>query len=217
MVSMEIKNPVGMNLRKARKKVGLSLQQVADKFGISREAVSQWESQTRWSLPSTEKLPILAELYKTSIESLFTGLSEEPSNVEPASPPAYKVPIISWVRAGHFDTLLDQRNVEEVTEWIYLDKQPGPRGFALRVRGPSMEPRFQDGDFIVVDPDVPWEEGNFVVLGNGNDEATFKQIVQVDNEWWARPLNPQFAAKKMDPTCRVIGRVIWHQKPGMPV
>lgn len=214
---MKITNPVGINLRKARLNAGLTLQQVADKFEISREAVSQWESQKRWSLPSAEKLPILAELYATSVESLFSGVPHEPSNVVPASPPAYRVPVISWVRAGNFDTMLDQRNVEEVTEWVHLDKKPGPRGFALRVRGPSMEPRFHDGDFIVVDPDVPWEDGNFVILGNGNDEATFKQIVQVDGDWWARPLNPQFAAKRMDPTCRVIGRVIWHQKPGTPV
>ncbi len=217
MGTMKITNPVGINLRKARLNAGLTLQQVADKFEISREAVSQWESQKRWSLPSAEKLPILAELYATSVESLFSGVPHDPPNVVPASPPAYKVPVISWVRAGNFDTMLDQRNFEEVTEWVYLDKKPGPRGFALRVRGPSMEPGFHDGDFIVVDPDVPWENGNFVILGNGNDEATFKQIVQVDGDWWARPLNPQFAAKRMDPTCRVIGRVIWHQKPGTPV
>lgn len=141
----------------------------------------------------------------------------EESNVVPAVPPQFRVPVISWVRAGHFDTLLDQRTLDDVTQWVYLDKQPGPRAFGLHVKGPSMEPRFQEGDYLVVDPDVEWSDGDFVILGNGNEEATFKQIIRDGSDWWARPLNPQFAAKKMDPTCRVIGRVIWHQKPGAPV
>ena len=214
---MKIENPVGMNLRKARHSAGLTLQQVADKFGISREAVSQWESQKRWSLPSSDKLPILAELYATSVENLFSGVPQGQPNVVPAVPPQFRVPVISWVRAGHFDTLLDQRTLDDVTQWVYLDRQPGPRAFGLHVKGPSMEPRFHEGDYLVVDPDAEWSDGDFVILGNGSEEATFKQIIRDGSDWWARPLNPQFAAKKMDPTCRVIGRVIWHQKPGAPV
>lgn len=139
----------------------------------------------------------------------------EESNVVPAVPPQFRVPVISWVRAGNFESMLDQRALEDITQWVYLSKQPGPRAFGLIVKGPSMEPRFQDGDYLVVDSDVEWADGDFVILGNGNEEATFKQIVRDGGDWWARPLNPQFSAKKLDPTCRVIGRVIWHQKPAM--
>jgi SOS-response transcriptional repressor LexA len=141
----------------------------------------------------------------------------EESNVVPAVPPQFRVPVISWVRAGNFESMLDQRALEDITQWVYLSKQPGPRAFGLIVKGPSMEPRFQDGDYLVVDSDVEWADGDFVILGNGNEEATFKQIVRDGGDWWARPLNPQFSAKKLDPTCRVIGRVIWHQKPGTSI
>lgn len=202
-------------LEKLRNQAGMSKRS----FVLNFLGLANAQNYTHWSKYGVPHAAVLgiASQKGLNAKALLEGLVVEEGNVVPVEVPLYKVPVISWVRAGNFDTLLDQHNVEEVTEYVYLDKKPGPRGFALRVRGPSMESRFQDRDFIVVDPDVPWESGDFVILGNHSDEATFKQIVQVDGEWWARPLNPQFVAKKLDPTCRVIGRVIWHQKPGTAV
>ncbi|MGK9450300.1 LexA family protein [Acidithiobacillus caldus] len=199
---------------KLREQLGLSKRQ----FIINYLNLPNAQIYTHWANRGVplEMVLLIAKSKGYDANALLEGRlveATENSNVVSADPPPFRVPVISWVRAGNFDTVLDQRLLDDVSQWLYLPKKPGPRAFGLYVKGPSMEPRFSDGDYLVVDPDAEWKDGDFVILSNGNDEATFKQIVLVDNEWWARPLNPQFAAKKMDVMCRVIGRVIWHQKP----
>lgn len=203
-------------LEKLRQQLGLSKRQ----FLINYLNLPNPQNYTHWANRGVplEMVLLIAKSKGYDANALLEGRlveAMEESNVVPAVPPQFRVPVISWVRAGNFESMLDQRTLEDVTQWVYLSKQPGPRAFGLIVKGPSMEPRFQDGDYLVVDSDVEWADGDFVILGNGNEEATFKQIVRDGGDWWARPLNPQFAAKRMDTTCRVIGRVIWHQKPAM--
>ena len=40
----------------------------------------------------------------------------------------------------------------------------GPETFFLRMAGASMSPRFEDGDYLWVDPDEPAGAGRFVVI-----------------------------------------------------
>ena len=49
--------------------------------------------------------------------------------------------------------------------------QLGPAAFLLRMEGPSMEPRFLDGDYQYVDPDEPAEPGRHVAVGGDDAEA----------------------------------------------
>lgn len=60
------------NLTKLRKKAGLSQQYIADHLGISQGAVSQWEQGL--SMPSTDKLPILAKLLNCTTDELLEEL-----------------------------------------------------------------------------------------------------------------------------------------------
>ena len=52
-----------------RKKAGLSQDELAEKLGVSRQAVSNWERGE--SLPDTENLMALAEIYDVSIDELL--------------------------------------------------------------------------------------------------------------------------------------------------
>lgn len=47
--------------------------------------------------------------------------------------------------------------------------------YALRVTGDSMEPEFQDGAVIIVDPDHPAFDGAYVVA-DCQGETTFRQL-----------------------------------------
>ena len=58
-----------------RKKAGLSQQYIADHLGISQCAVSQWERGL--SMPSADKLPILAKLLGCTTDELLEGISEK--------------------------------------------------------------------------------------------------------------------------------------------
>ena len=58
-----------------RKKAGLLQQNIADHLGISQAAVSQWERGL--SMPSANKLPILAKLLGCTTDELLEGISEK--------------------------------------------------------------------------------------------------------------------------------------------
>lgn len=88
----------------------------------------------------------------------------------------------------------------------------GPRCFALKVRGPSMEPTFPDGCLIVVDPDRAPVSGSYVVAKIPNaEEVTFKRLVIDAGRQQLQPLNPQFAAFELPAEgviCGVVVRMI---------
>lgn len=75
--------------------------------------------------------------------------------------------------------------------------------YALRVIGDSMEPEFQDGHIIIVDPGHPLCDGAYVVIEH-QQEILFGQYRQSsDGDWLAylndahpdRPLRSDFSVK----------------------
>ena len=123
------------------------------------------------------------------------------------------VALISWIQAVSFVDASDQPQPADDDEWMPRPKRSGPRTFALRVRGESMEPGYQHGDIVFVDPDVAPEHGKDVVvrLDEGN-EAEFKRLVVEGQREYLKPVNPHWPDKIIEisshPDARIIGVVI---------
>ena len=65
----------------------------------------------------------------------------------------------------------------------------GPDTFVMRMVGSSMAPRFQDGDYVIVDPDESAADGGFVgVHERENGERTVRQYVVSDGRRMLRAL-----------------------------
>lgn len=75
-----------------------------------------------------------------------------------------------------------------------------------------MEPKYQDGDIIFVDPDVAPSHGSHVVVRLGDEqEATFKQLVLEGSRRFLRALNPDWPGPKLieiDGNATIVGVVI---------
>ena len=89
-----------------------------------------------------------------------------------------RVPLISWVQAGDWSHAADLLQPGEGLEWIDTSVTVRPHTFALRVEGDSMEPEFAPGTILVVEPEMDAHPGDYVIAKNGDDEATFKQLVR---------------------------------------
>ncbi|WP_244878674.1 LexA family protein [Laribacter hongkongensis] len=123
-----------------------------------------------------------------------------PVNIEPAPGIRCLVPLISWVQAGNWSEVIDSLAPGDAEDWLPCMRHVGPHAFALRVRGVSMEPKYQDGDIIFVDPDAPAEHGrNVVVRLEDDNEATFKQLVVEGEHKFLKPLNPDWPGPKLLP------------------
>ena len=65
--------------------------------------------------------------------------------------------------------------------------------FVLRVEGESMEPKFHDGDLIYVDPQVPPENGRYVIVRlEGAHEAILRQLIVEGGRRYVKALNPDW-------------------------
>lgn len=60
---------IGRNIKRLREEKKITQQQLADALGITYQAVSKWECGT--TLPDVTILPLIAEYFCVSIDSLF--------------------------------------------------------------------------------------------------------------------------------------------------
>lgn len=145
-----------------------------------------------------------AEIQRRDLEALSEEIhiSESPQksiiNVRSGPKMRAPVPLISWVQAGEWASVVDNFRPGDAEEWIPVPRNHGSRTFALRVRGISMEPKYHDGSIIFVDPDRSADHGKNVVVRLENEqEATFKQLVIEGDQKFLRPLNPEWPGPKL--------------------
>jgi len=123
-----------------------------------------------------------------------------------------KLPVMGSIAAGAWcepDGNFDPRDAEE---WIDSPGPVGARAFILRVEGVSMEPKFLEGDKIVIDPSLEALPGHFVAAKRTRDQAaTLKQLRQEGSEQYLYALNPDWPERiiRMTEEWTICGRARW--------
>ena len=69
---------LGKKIRQLRFKAGMTQEQLAEKLGIGPQSVSKWENAV--AMPDITSLPLLAEIFGTSIDDLFDLTAEQRLN-----------------------------------------------------------------------------------------------------------------------------------------
>jgi len=124
-----------------------------------------------------------------------------------------RVPLISWVQAGHWAEIIDNFEPGSGEEWIPTVAKIGPHSYALKVNGDSMEPEFPNGSIIIVDPDLPIETNSYVIVRlEQSNEATFKQYIEEGNIKLLKPVNPRYPILEIKEPATFCGKVIMYQK-----
>jgi len=121
--------------------------------------------------------------------------------------PVRHVPLVGDVAAG--TGVLASENVEEL---LPLPEDFTGTGslFMLRVRGDSMiEAGILDGDFVVVRQQPDADNGDVVVAGIPDDEATVKTFSRRRGKIVLTPANPALSPMELDPAdVNVYGKVV---------
>lgn len=159
-------------------------------------------------------LPELAKCLSTTVDYLILGRVDQRENVSAGPTIAGSVPLISWVQAGQWCDVVDVHFLGEGERRVFTTKKVGPRAFALRVRGDSMEnpagkPTYPDGSIIVIDPDKEAENGSRVVIRLDDiSEATFKVLVFDAGRRYLKPLNPRYPILEITSDATICGVVV---------
>lgn len=188
-----------IDLAKTRRE---NLQKIREKrFGTNAElarAVKRSSSQINDMLTGTKSFGSKLARQFEELLTLPTGYLDEPHELEKLPiGRGKKIPVLSFVQAGS-PTSSGQNSYDE-----YIDvPETMPDGsYAVKIRGHSMEPEFQEGEIVVVDPTLSARPGDFVIARVANsydNEATIKQyaVTGIDRNgvetFELRPLNPLF-------------------------
>lgn len=155
-------------LRVARKQKGYTQDKLAEIIGTSRSTLAMWE--TNKSQPSNEMLGILSRTLGVSTDYL---LGNDPQILK-----GVKIPVLGRVQAG-----IPIEAIEDILDYEEIEPELAETGefFALQIKGDSMEPKFSEGDVVIVrrQPDV--ESGEIAVVLVNGDCATVKKIVKHAN------------------------------------
>ncbi len=202
---------VGEFIRQRRAGQGLSARQLAEAAGVSDAHIIYIEKGQR--KPTFDKVMRIMEALGVSVEEFLAETGHGEANVEPARIGGLqRVPVISWVTAGMWQDVCDAFEPGDADEWIDSDVR-GRNVFALRVVGDSMEPEFKEGEIVVVSPHVEAQPGDFVIVKNVREEATFKQLKKYGPRWVLHPLNPKYQDQEVRRgEFRIIGKVVKKEK-----
>ncbi|MCU4576104.1 XRE family transcriptional regulator [Acinetobacter courvalinii] len=203
---------LGSRLKDLRKERKLTQQQLADKVGVSKTSIIYWEKDE--NTPKHDSLTALAQTLGCPIDYLLSGsdkngIAKESENVKAINP--HLAPVLSWVQAGTF-TNVQSVNLSQVEEWLPLPDEC-TNCFYLKVQGISNQPEFLEGDYILVDPDVYYNDmqsGDMIVVRRFED-ATFKKLViETDGSRYMQALNPNFQPNiiPLDEHCHFVGQVV---------
>lgn len=206
-------NTFGERLYRLRKESKLARDALGLKINVSKTAVKNWEDGD--NLPKIEHIQELAKLFKVDFNWFLTGQGDKNKY---ASVEVKPVPVVSWVVAGSWagGEPVSMEDLDDMTKYLPRPFNLSSEGFALQVRGESMKPDFEPGDYIYVEPRVDVSSlanGSLVVVREGdNNEATFKQLVlgNTSEDMYLRPLNKDWHEQKMTPKSEwhLVGKVI---------
>lgn len=200
---------LGENLKKIRKAKKMTQKELAQKSGVKQSVISDLETG---NAKSTGSILELANALSVTAEELKKGVFDEASltNVVPVVP--RMAPVLSWVQAGTM-TNVESVDMSQVEEWLPLPDGDCEKCFYLKVQGLSNYPEFHEGDYILVDPTLPFGDMNSgdIIVVRKFDDATFKRLViEPDGTKYLQAINPEFKPNiiPLDQDCEFVGEVV---------
>lgn len=198
------------NYKYLLKKKGVTSSIVSLETGVSQSSLSKLESGKSLN-PRPSTLAKIAEYFGVTTDTMLTSnLQLDGYNFEDDLRKVAMIPLISWVQAGDWQEAVDNLQPGE-GERIPTVYSPRDHTYALRVSGDSMEPKFSNGDVVIVEPNEQPENGNYVIVRQNGDEATFKQLQMDGPHCFLKPLNPRYPIMEMQADAVICGVVKWKQ------
>ena len=200
---------LGENLKKIRKAKKMTQKELAQKSGVKQSVISDLETG---NAKSTGSILELANALGVTAEELKKGALDDISliNVLPVAP--RMAPVLSWVQAGTM-TNVQAFDMSQVEDWLPIPDGDCEKCFYLKVQGLSNYPEFHEGDYILVDPTLPFGDMNSgdIIVVRKFDDATFKRLViEPDGTKYLQAINPEFKPNiiPLDQDCEFVGEVV---------
>ncbi len=162
------------NFLKLCSEKGVSSNKACIEIGVARTAVAKWKNG---SIPSGENLQKIADYFNVSVDYLLGKEDNKKSHViDMDSIPGIikfdnfkQIPIIGTIACG--SPILAEENHDGYTQ-IEINVHAD---FALKCKGDSMNPKFLDGDIVLIRQQPMVENGQIAAVLIDN-ESTLKRV-----------------------------------------
>lgn len=119
------------------------------------------------------------------------------------------IPLLSWEEAAQWPGIRELEQHVASSRSVVTDAEVGPDGFALRMKGSSMETLFPEGTLLILDPSKPVRDKSFAIIHlEGEPEVLFKQVLLDGSRIYLKSLNPlldKVGLTQLRPCDRVVG------------
>lgn len=162
---------IGENIKYLRSQRGYSQEELAKALGYkSYTTITKWESGV--SEPTLKMTNEIAKFFNISVNELcYTRLNAPKKNNDVRKGVAINV--YGRVAAGiPLEMIEDIIDIEEIPEEMARTGE----FFGLQIKGDSMEPKFSEGDVVIVRQQDDAESGDIIIATINGDEATCKRL-----------------------------------------
>ncbi|WP_239447717.1 LexA family transcriptional regulator [Veillonella magna] len=159
-----------------------NLQHYMDLYKVSRKdlainidspysTVSDWLNAKKY--PRIDKIEKLAHLFRIEKSDLIERKYKDSQINSTFTNHGVRIPVLGHVVAG-----VPISAVQEVLDYEEITPELAATGdfFCLKVKGDSMEPRFYEGDILVVKQQTDVDSGDVAVVLVDGEDATVKQV-----------------------------------------
>lgn len=206
---------IGQRIRAQRKALRLSQEKLGSRIGVAGGAISQWESdKTR---PIGENLIRLAAELRLSPDFILTGKNSTATSAPPGLDSS-TVPEITYLQARNWGKDSSYRNLDGSINFIQTNIDLSRSAFALSIKGRAMEPEFNEGDIVFIDPLVSELPGDFVLAEIEGSEVLFLKYRPRGRDangevFELSPVNDDYAKYRSDTSqIRIIGVMVEHRR-----
>ncbi|MDG6274928.1 LexA family protein [Glaesserella parasuis] len=214
-----MKKPWNQYVREKMQAQNLRQDDIAETMGKTQGAIGHWLTGRR--MPNVNEVAQMINL--TGVNKVILNgdgtIEDFDPNITPTSVKKSRAyPLVSSIQAGMWTETYDFRDSEGY-DYIDTEIDAGPNAFFLRVSGMSMEPKFSEGDLVLIDVRKRPHPGDFVAAVNGNGEATLKRYRELGElspsgnpHFELVPLNQDFPTlSSMKQDIRIIGVAVEHR------
>lgn len=187
-----------------------SLQRIADYFGVRvdwLQGTSEYKTDDELFLSYSEN-----NLAITDVIPLIQYGADWEDKIKKGS----LIPICGFSRAGIPNLAIEDINYDDPSEWEEIDPKLAKTGtfLALRIKGDSMQPEFNENDIVIVRSQSDANNGDIVIAKVNGDEACCKKLFKRNDGIILHSLNPEYApmffsqSEIQDKPVTIIGKVI---------
>lgn len=206
---------IGEKIKKLRKNKDMNQGELAKVVGVSLDTVSRWETGKR--KPRYEDIVALASVFGIPLSELIDEFKENHLSILPDTSsnflwvPVVEIEACAGNGSEYPDFQMTTTAMHPIMKTELLGHSWQNSGYKIfPISGDSMEPRFSDGDNVLVSIDENLFTGNIVVVW-WRGKLYIRGYINHGNKVILKPLNAKYSPIEIeagDTDLHIIGKVI---------